>query len=276
MEIGLNCAIDVGVGRLTATWDVSDDLPDEFRVSVRRTGDAVGRDGAADRQVAPLSRRVFPAYYLHQVQKDESTTFRSGPAVATPSAPAPSRITSSMKRTVVLVACLLVGVGVLITAVDELRSPGTDQNMHVVQAQAFLDGHLDISKDLADVSIYHGKGYSPFPPGPVVVVLPFVAVLGDRVEIAILLGLALWVLSAWFVRRICSNVGVPPVQANLLTAGAVLGTGAWAVARHRAPGCGTSHSSSPSPRSWARSTRRSGAGRSRQVCCWGWRSSRAS
>ena len=135
-----------------------------------------------------------------------------------------------MKRAVVLVACLLVGVGVLITAVDELRSPGTDQNMHVVQAQAFLDGHLDISKDLADVSIYHGKGYSPFPPGPVVVVLPFVAVLGDRVEIAILLGLALWVLSAWFVRRICSNVGVPPVQANLLTAGAVLGTGAWAVA----------------------------------------------
>ena len=32
VEIGLNCAIDVGVGRLTATWDVSDDLPDEFRV----------------------------------------------------------------------------------------------------------------------------------------------------------------------------------------------------------------------------------------------------
>jgi hypothetical protein len=32
VEIGLNCAIDVGVGRLTATWDVSDDLPAEFRV----------------------------------------------------------------------------------------------------------------------------------------------------------------------------------------------------------------------------------------------------
>ncbi len=33
VEIGLNCAIDLGVGRLTATWDVSDDLPEEFRVS---------------------------------------------------------------------------------------------------------------------------------------------------------------------------------------------------------------------------------------------------
>ena len=33
VEIGLNCAIDVGVGRLTATWDVTDDLDDAFRVS---------------------------------------------------------------------------------------------------------------------------------------------------------------------------------------------------------------------------------------------------
>jgi AhpD family alkylhydroperoxidase len=31
VEIGMNCALDVGFGRLTATWDVSDDLPDRFR-----------------------------------------------------------------------------------------------------------------------------------------------------------------------------------------------------------------------------------------------------
>ena len=28
VELGLNCAIALGVGRLSATWDVSDDLPD--------------------------------------------------------------------------------------------------------------------------------------------------------------------------------------------------------------------------------------------------------
>jgi hypothetical protein len=33
----LNCAIDVGVGRLTATWDVTDDLPDDFRRSYAET-----------------------------------------------------------------------------------------------------------------------------------------------------------------------------------------------------------------------------------------------
>jgi AhpD family alkylhydroperoxidase len=33
VEIGLNCAIDLGVGRLTATWDVTDDLDAAFQVS---------------------------------------------------------------------------------------------------------------------------------------------------------------------------------------------------------------------------------------------------
>src|SRR5580700_10351765 len=31
VEIGLNCALDVGMGRLAATWRVTDDLPDRFR-----------------------------------------------------------------------------------------------------------------------------------------------------------------------------------------------------------------------------------------------------
>jgi AhpD family alkylhydroperoxidase len=31
VEIGLNCALDVGLGRLAATWHVTDDLPERFR-----------------------------------------------------------------------------------------------------------------------------------------------------------------------------------------------------------------------------------------------------
>jgi AhpD family alkylhydroperoxidase len=31
VEIGLNCALDVGIGRLAATWHVTDDLPEEVR-----------------------------------------------------------------------------------------------------------------------------------------------------------------------------------------------------------------------------------------------------
>ena len=31
VEIGLNCALDVGMGRLVATWRVTEDLPDRFQ-----------------------------------------------------------------------------------------------------------------------------------------------------------------------------------------------------------------------------------------------------
>ena len=31
VEIGMNCALDVGIGRLAATWHVTDDLSDEYK-----------------------------------------------------------------------------------------------------------------------------------------------------------------------------------------------------------------------------------------------------
>jgi AhpD family alkylhydroperoxidase len=31
VELGMHCAVSLGVGRLTATWDVIDDVPDAFR-----------------------------------------------------------------------------------------------------------------------------------------------------------------------------------------------------------------------------------------------------
>jgi AhpD family alkylhydroperoxidase len=31
VELGVNCAVALGIGRLTATWDVTDDIPDAFR-----------------------------------------------------------------------------------------------------------------------------------------------------------------------------------------------------------------------------------------------------
>ena len=45
MEIGLNCALDVGVGRLAATWAVIDDLPERFHDDGAR-GHALGWRGS--------------------------------------------------------------------------------------------------------------------------------------------------------------------------------------------------------------------------------------
>jgi AhpD family alkylhydroperoxidase len=37
VELGMNCAVALGVGRLTATWDVTDEVPDAFRAAERMT-----------------------------------------------------------------------------------------------------------------------------------------------------------------------------------------------------------------------------------------------
>jgi hypothetical protein len=31
VELGVHCAVALGVGRLTATWDVTEDIPEAFR-----------------------------------------------------------------------------------------------------------------------------------------------------------------------------------------------------------------------------------------------------
>ena len=38
VEIGANCAMDVGMGRLVATWDLVDDLPEQYQAPERRYG----------------------------------------------------------------------------------------------------------------------------------------------------------------------------------------------------------------------------------------------
>jgi len=45
VEIGFNCAIDVGLGRLVATWKVTDDLPERFQADGTAPIVPWGRDG---------------------------------------------------------------------------------------------------------------------------------------------------------------------------------------------------------------------------------------
>jgi AhpD family alkylhydroperoxidase len=61
VEIGLNCAMDVGMGRLAATWRVTDALPDRFRVDDVVTpwgGDAVVVPSIAGSAAAAGSSRA--------------------------------------------------------------------------------------------------------------------------------------------------------------------------------------------------------------------------
>ncbi|GAC1343700.1 MAG: hypothetical protein NVSMB27_03830 [Ktedonobacteraceae bacterium] len=50
----------------------------------------------------------------------------------------------------------------------------------IMQAQAWLHGHLDIGLHTNDTIIVNGKVYIIFPPLPALLMVPFVAMLGDR------------------------------------------------------------------------------------------------
>src|SRR5258708_10258527 len=55
-------------------------------------------------------------------------------------------------------------------------------NVHlIIQAQAWLHGHLDVGKtQFHDSIILAGKAYIIFPPLPSLLMVPFIAILGDK------------------------------------------------------------------------------------------------
>jgi hypothetical protein len=64
-----------------------------------------------------------------------------------------------------------------------LRIDPTQQSIDphlILQAQAWLHGHLDIGVHIHDSIIINGKVYIIYPPLPALMMLPFVAILGDK------------------------------------------------------------------------------------------------
>lgn len=53
-------------------------------------------------------------------------------------------------------------------------------DLFILQAQAWLHGHLDIGVSFHDAIIVGGKSYIVFPPLPALMMVPFVAILGDK------------------------------------------------------------------------------------------------
>ncbi|MCC6905727.1 MAG: glycosyl transferase family 39 [Anaerolineae bacterium] len=89
---------------------------------------------------------------------------------------------------------MLIALGISAFAISitpVFRSTFQERNLHVDQAQAFLQGRLDLDEDYLDVAIYEGRFYSVFPPAPAILLIPFVAVgFGPKEAIGLCLVLA--------------------------------------------------------------------------------------
>jgi hypothetical protein len=102
-------------------------------------------------------------------------------------------------------------------------------NVHALQADAFLHGRLTLDRPLHDTAVIGGKIYSHFPPFPALVLMPFVAAFGLEGCNPFAVKLLLTVLNVFTLRSLLGRAGVTNERAWWLTAGFLAGTGYWGV-----------------------------------------------
>jgi 4-amino-4-deoxy-L-arabinose transferase-like glycosyltransferase len=98
---------------------------------------------------------------------------------------------------------------------------------YVLQAKGFLSGRAGLAEyhgPLNDVILFEDNRFIANPPFPAMLLMPFVAVLGDDTKGIILAALLLAL--AWFVLRAMAT-RFQPEEANWIAAAFILGTGLW-------------------------------------------------
>lgn len=126
------------------------------------------------------------------------------------------------------VALVVLAAGVIDSVTDVLPDDDSVGSMHALQAEAWLDGELELGRSVEDVAEYDGKVYSPYPPAPALVLLPLVAVFGLNGPLPTLAALGMSALAVWFAWRICQRVGLARTPTLMLLLGLFLGTAYWA------------------------------------------------
>jgi hypothetical protein len=110
--------------------------------------------------------------------------------------------------------------------VEALRT--IEVNLALLQAQAFLEGRLDLPEAAHDVAVVNGHYYMPFPPLPAIVLLPLAAVRAHPNSV-LLVAAVLAAVCFRLLRSIFTALGCTPEQVRWLSAAFVAGTGFWLV-----------------------------------------------
>jgi hypothetical protein len=112
---------------------------------------------------------------------------------------------------------------------DGMASKGTE-SLHVHQAQALLNGRLDIpdsAAEMHDVVRYGNQYYVIFPPFPAILLTPFVALFGARETNVVLLAILLSLLNAFVLKRILSRFATDPSVVPWVLTAFFFGTAYW-------------------------------------------------
>lgn len=117
----------------------------------------------------------------------------------------------------------------LFAAYSVAPHPPAEINAYILQAHAFLKGHLDIPAYTHDAAFYKGAYYVIHPPFPATLLIPFVAIGGPLDAEIVFLSLSLALISLWLLWRIFRRLKCDPPLCVWLCAAFFLGTGYWFV-----------------------------------------------
>ena len=100
-------------------------------------------------------------------------------------------------------------------------------NLHVQQANAWLQCRTDVPAGLSDASVIHDKNYVSFPPFPSLLVLPYVAIAGMQATNTVLVAQLLSALTIALLLAICREWQIDAGIAVWATAGFIFGSAYW-------------------------------------------------
>jgi hypothetical protein len=110
---------------------------------------------------------------------------------------------------------------------DSVKTGAPSSNLHVLQADAFLRGKIELDHYCFDCAEYRGHVYVPFPPAPSLLLVPMIFVFGqEHVNPSLIAALLMLVdvgLAFALFRRLRLNVEL----SLWLTAAFLLGTACW-------------------------------------------------
>ncbi len=102
-------------------------------------------------------------------------------------------------------------------------------NLHVLQAQSFAEGRLDVDESINDVAVYEDEFFVTFPPFPAFLLTPLVAVFGS--VNTTLIAFILSVFLIFLIRSVLRRLGTDAELSLWLTMAFIFGTGFWFVTK---------------------------------------------
>ena len=145
-------------------------------------------------------------------------------------------MTTRTHRSILRFSWVIIPILLLFSMLGKVLENNGLNNLYTYQAQAFLNGKLNIEEDInnlpGEVALSDGKYYNIFPPFPTILLLPFVAVFGAASVKVSLIAFVIGFLSCYLLYKILKEIEIDATLSFWIIAAFMLGTAYWQTLRY--------------------------------------------